>query len=158
MNHKEDWFYEGQISRKLVKYFKSNGYNIVKDNSDKISLKGEDIIVECNGEYEIIEVKGYPTTYYTQGPKKGLPKKTNPKLQAKHWFSEAVLSSFNNYKRHRGKDSFRIALAFPLVERYKELIAIVEDYFTDNNISLNVYFVNKDGQIIIDNLNKNDRK
>lgn len=95
-NHQDDWFYEGQISKKLVSYFIKNGYTVLKDNSDKISARGEDIIVSIKGQQEIIEVKGYPTTVHTKGKDKGKPKPTNRKLQAKHWFSEALLSSIFN--------------------------------------------------------------
>jgi len=100
-NHIDEWFYEGQISKCLVTYFVDNGYQIIKDNSNNISAKGEDIIVSIHGQQEIIEVKGYPTTYYAKGPKKGQPKPTKPKLQAKHWFSEALLSSIFNYQRQK---------------------------------------------------------
>ena len=54
-NHQDDWFYEGQISKKLVAYFIKNGYTILKDNSDKISASGEDIIVSIQEQQEIIE-------------------------------------------------------------------------------------------------------
>ncbi len=53
--------------------------------------------MSIQGQQEIIEVKGYPTTVHTKGKDKGKPKPTNPKLQAKHWFSEALLSSIFNY-------------------------------------------------------------
>lgn len=157
-NHQDDWFYEGQISKKLVDYFIKNGYTILKDNSNKISARGEDIIVDIQGHKEIIEVKGYPTTVHTKGKDKGKPKPTNPKLQAKHWFSEALLSSIFNYQRHKDNDNFKLAMAFPLTDRYKELIGKVEDFFTDNNLNFKVYFVDKNGTVTIDNLNKNERK
>lgn len=157
-NHKNDWYYEGQISKKLVAYFLKNGYTILKDNSDKISMRGEDIIASIHGQQEIIEVKGYPTTFHTKGKDKGKPKPTNPKLQAKHWFSEALLSSIFNYQRQKVNDNFILALAFPFNDRYKELIGKVENFFTDNNLSFKVYFVHEDGNVTIDNLNKNERK
>jgi hypothetical protein len=138
----------------LVNYFIDKGYEIIKDNSYNISAKGEDIIVSIKGQREIIEVKGYPTTYYAKGPKKGEPKPTKPKLQAKHWFSEALLSSIFNYQRHKVNGNFKLALAFPLTDRYKELIGKVEDFFTDKNIDFKVYFVDETGAVTIDNLNK----
>lgn len=157
-NHQEDWFYEGQISKKLVDYFLKNDYKILKNNSDKISARGEDIIVSIQGLQEIIEVKGYPTTVHTKGKDKGKPKPTNPKLQAKHWFSEALLSSIFNYQRHKDNQNFKLALAFPLTDRYKELIGKVEDFFTDNDLNFKVYFVDDKGNVTIDNLNRNERK
>lgn len=57
-NHIDEWFYEGRISKCLVDYLINNGYEIIKDNSDNINAKGEDIIASRNGFQEIIEVKG----------------------------------------------------------------------------------------------------
>lgn len=157
-NHINEWFYEGRISKCLVDYLIKNGYEIIKDNSNNINARGEDIIASRNGFQEIIEVKGYPTTYYSKGPNMGQPKPTKPKLQAKHWFSEALLSSISNYQRQKGNKKYKLALALPLTDRYKELISKVEDFFTDNNIDFKVYFIDESGSVIIDNLNRNERK
>lgn len=157
-NHRKDWYYEGNISRMLVLYLEGLGYRITKDNSKDPSARGEDIIaVSRDGITEIIEVKGYPTGYYTKGSNIGKKNKTNPKLQAKHWFSEAMLSCFSNYSKHRNSNKFVIALAFPLVERYKELLKKVEDYFTDYNLPFKVYFVDNEGSVLVDNFSKNHR-
>lgn len=156
-NHREDWFYEGQVSSKLVEYFKENGYSILKDNSHNIQARGEDIIISKHEQKEIIEVKGYPSSTYTKGTKKGKLKSTNLKLQAKHWFSEALLASIFNYQRQKTKCNIKLALAFPLEDKYKELLGKVEDFFSDHNIDFRVYFVDKNGQVTIDNLNRKER-
>jgi hypothetical protein len=151
-DHRADWFYEGQISTKLVLHLTGLGYKIIRDNSDNPNARGEDIIaVSPEGLSEIIEVKGYPTGYYTKGDYRGKKNKTNPKLQAKHWFSEAMLSCFANHAKHRHAGKFVVALAFPLNARYKELIKKVEDFFTDKNIPFKVYFVAENGEVTIDN-------
>ena len=156
-SEQNNWYHEGQVSKKLVEYLKARGYTISKDNSDRISARGADIIADIQGEKEIIEVKGYPTTVYMIGKDKGKQKRTDPKLQAKHWFSEALLSSIFNYQQSKEKYSFNLALAFPLIDRYKELIGKVEDFFTDYNISIKVYFIDMNGTVTIDNLNRNER-
>jgi len=99
-DHQSDWFFEGQISRKLVAYLITNGYEILKDNSVNVKARGEDIIAIRNGIKEVIEVKGYPSEFYTSGQKKGQKKPTRPRLQSKHWFSESILTSLNNYRKH----------------------------------------------------------
>ncbi len=156
-NHQNDWYHESQISKKLVKYFERNNYRIVKDNSENISTRGADIVVCSENEYIVIEVKGYPTTFHTKGVKKGMPKPTNPKLQAKHWFSEAIFSSIFNYSQFKNSQNLIIALAFPLNYRYKELINKVEDYFSDNQLNFRVYFLDENGNVTLDNLNKGER-
>ena len=157
-DHTTDWYYEGKISAKLVEYFKKKGFEIEKDNSDNIRARGADIII-CKGEIkEAIEVKGYPTKFHTKGKNKGKPKPTDPKLQAKHWFSEAFLSSVFNYKELKNTNPIKISLGFPKFDRYEELITKVEDYFTDNEIDIKVYFVSENGSITTTNLNRKKRK
>jgi hypothetical protein len=157
-NHKDDWFFEGQISSRLITYLRKHDYKIIKDNSHNISEHGADIIAKSpTGVTEVIEVKGYPTAFYTNGNKKGEPKRTNPKLQAKHWFSEAILSCMFNYSKHTDKGKFRLGLAFPLHERYKELISKVENYYTVHQIDFMVYFIDEIGNVTIDNLCKHKR-
>ena len=156
-NHKNDWFYEGNVSGALVLYLKDQGYKIIKDNSPDISARGVDIIaISPKGVSEIIEVKGYPTAYYTKTVNMGMLKKTSPKLQAKHWFSEGILSCMFNYSKYKENGAIRLALAFPLDDsgRYKELISKVEDYYTAYNIDFRIYFITKEGDISIDNLNR----
>jgi len=157
-NHRNDWYYEGQISRNLVLYLKDKGYEILKDNSSNPNARGEDIIaVSPQGVREVIEVKGYPTGFYTKGERLGEKNRTNPKLQAKHWFSEGILSCLVNHSKHKASGDFLLALAFPLMERYRELIRKVEDYFTDNNIPFKVYFVDENGKVSIDDFCINKR-
>lgn len=153
-DHKLDWYYEGNVSTKIVSHLKRNGYDIKKDNSNNVRARGADIIATKNMSKIAIEVKGYPTKYYVQGIKKGQIKKTNPKLQAKHWFSEAILSSIFNYTNPKYKDISKIALGFPKMPRYEELIEKVSKYFVDNQINIPVYLVSKEGEITITNLNK----
>ena len=61
---KNDWFHEGNVSRALVEYLKSQSYECKKDNSDNIHIHGADIIVCKGNKKEVIEVKGYPSDKY----------------------------------------------------------------------------------------------
>lgn len=99
-DHKNDWYYEGNISRAIVAYLEKNVYKVLSHNSDNIRNRGVDIIaVDTNGIKELIEVKGYPTEHHTKGDRKGHPKVTKPRLQSTHWFSEAILCSIYNYEK-----------------------------------------------------------
>lgn len=153
-NHHSDWYHEGQVSSTIVKYLLGKGYRIQKDNSHNTRARGEDIIaISPTGIKEVIEVKGYPTEYYTMGDKKGQPKKTSPKLQATHWFSEVILSSVYNYLKHKNEGKFCLALGLPKMNRYSELKNKVEDFFTDHNIDIKLYLVDESRNITIENLN-----
>jgi len=89
--YENEWFEETNISRKIRDYLKETGHDIIRFNDDK-RQKGHDIITAKNGIKTIIEVKGYPSKYYVGTEKQGQKKPTHPNLQAKHWFSEALLS------------------------------------------------------------------
>jgi len=150
----QDWFHESNVSRMLVAHLKSNGYQILKDNSDNCSARGEDIIaISPEGGKEVIEVKGFPTKLHTKGALKGELKKSKPDHQAKHWFSEVIVTSIFNYRKHRDPKTI-LAIAFPNFEKYRKLQLLIHEYFTDNNLSMKVYSVDEDGTITSSNLNK----
>lgn len=157
-DYKNDWFYEGNISRVLVEYLKSQSYECEKDNSDNIHAHGADIIVSKDGMKEIIEVKGYPSDKYVSGDKQGQKKPTKPSLQATHWFADCMKSTIFNYIKYK-KDEYNIQLAmcFPddNEKKYRELINKIRPFFSDYNIGIKVYFVDKEGKVSIDNLNTN---
>jgi Holliday junction resolvase-like predicted endonuclease len=141
-DHRIDWYYEGNISRAIVKFLKLQDYKIIKDNSEKISERGEDIIASKYGVNLIVEVKGYPTEFLTNGVNKGQKKRTNPKQQAKHWLSEAIFTLMRSYSKHKG-DKMEIALGLPKHPRYDELIAMVKPFFADSRIPLKVFLVDE---------------
>lgn len=154
-DHKTDWFYEGQISSKIVDYLKKEKYEVLKDNSKNIKQRGVDIIaVSPSGNTELIEVKGFPSTHHVKGDKKGEKKKTRPKDQSNHWFSEVITDNIYNYgEQSANYKNIVLAIGLPLDNQYKKLISRVEKYFTDNNVDFKVYLVDKDGNVTVDNLN-----
>ena len=152
-DHTTDWFYEGNISHLFVDYLKKNSYEILKDNSNNIKAKGIDIIAENENFIELIEVKGYPTEFYVNGKNKGEKKKTNPKSQAKHWISEALLSCVFNYGNEKSKynKQIKLSIVLPNMIRYQELSLKLKDFILDFKIDLNIYFVNENGTILKQN-------
>lgn len=152
-DHKNDWFYEGQVSQKLVDFLKSKDFVIEQDNSKNIKAHGPDIVAKKEAILLVVEVKGYPTIYHTKGPFKGQAKKTKPKDQAKHWFSEVILSSIYNHRNFKDKSNVIFAIAFPLVDRYKDLMANVKVFFAGNNINFPVFFIDEQGKVEEANLN-----
>jgi len=154
-DHKSDWFYEGNISRTLINYFIKNGFSIIKDNSENIKARGVDIIIEDNASYIIIEIKGYPTCYHTKGANKGKSKVTKPKLQAKHWFKEVIMTSILNYSKYKNKPNLKMAIGLPKFEIYEKLVKNIEDYFSVNKLDFTVFFVSENSKVEIQNLNKN---
>lgn len=153
-NHKTDWYYEGNISRILVNHFAKKGYNILKDNSDNIRAKGEDIIIKNEKHFIVIEVKGYPTSYHTKGPKKGEPKTTKPKHQAKHWFKESISTSILNYKKYSKTLNLILAIGLPKFNLYEDLVKNIKLFFSHNKLNFIVYFVDENEKVEEINLYK----
>jgi hypothetical protein len=102
---------------------------------------------------ELIEVKGFPTSYYANDVNKA-PIKSTAANQAKNWFSEALFNSFINFGNYYNHDNVIVAMALPNVERYKTIIQRVQDYFTLNNLYFKIYLVNEDGDVEVSNLNE----
>ena len=148
-NHTLDWFYEGNISKKFVNYLKENGHNIIKDNSDNPKAKGIDIISKKGDTTYLTEVKGYPSEFYVSGEKKGQKKPTNPKLQAKHWLSEAILSCIFNYGKEKIEDNkIELSIVLPKTDRYIELVEKIKPFFKDLcEEPITFYFVDMAGNI-----------
>lgn len=141
-DHRIDWYYEGNVSRAIVDFLKRQDYKIIKDNSEKISKRGEDIIASKDGVKLIVEVKGYPAEFLTNGKNKGQKKSTNPKQQAKHWLSEAIFTLMKSYSKYKG-DEMEIALGLPKHPRYDELVTMVKPFFADSQIPLKVFLVDE---------------
>ena len=152
--HKEDWFYEGNVSAQIINYFKGNFYEIVKDNSLNTKAHGVDIIVKNANSLIVMEVKGYPSKYHTKGINVGKLKVTKPQHQAKHWFGEVIMKTIYNYSKYKDEKNLKLAIGIPQNDVYSDLIEIVKDYFIKNNLDLFIYFVSEKGEITIQNLNE----
>jgi Holliday junction resolvase-like predicted endonuclease len=141
-NYEDEWFEETNVSNKIKKYLEEHGCKILKFNYDK-RQKGHDIEIIKDGIKTIIEVKGYPSTKYVSGADKGKKKPTNPKLQAKHWFSEALLSLL--IAKCKDWDNTSIALGLPRFEKYEELYLKMKPF--NEKTGIKYYFVNKSGTV-----------
>lgn len=150
-NPLEDWFHESKISKVLVHYLIEHNYTIIHDNTENKAAKGVDIEAVKNKVGELVEVKGYPSIYFVNGPKKGQKTKTDPHLQSTHWFSGCLSSTLKNYKSNNDK----LAMAFPACSKYEELVIKNQKYFTNNDLDVKVYFIDEKGSVTISNLNKN---
>lgn len=151
----QHWYSEEFIINSITAYLKDNGYKIHKDAA-KLAERPEKVVIASKFfTKEIIEIKGFP---YKTGGYAGLQKSNSTSANAKHWFSEAMFSSFVNFGKYYSIENAEVAMALPNVERYKAIIEKVQDYFTINNLYFKVYLINEDGEVEVSNLNENMRK
>ncbi len=148
----DDWFSEEFISQSVIKFLKANGYKIQKEYA---SERGEKLISASRYfKKELIEVKGFPTSYFSNDINKAPLKNSSVAHAAKNWFSEALFNSFMNFGNYYSNENVVVAMALPNVERYQIIIKRLQDYFTLNDLYFKIYMVNEDGDVEVSNLNE----
>lgn len=139
-NYEDEWFEETNVSRKIRDFLVQHGYEITKFCEDKRE-KGHDIEAEKDGLKVIMEVKGYPSDKYVIGPYKGEKKPTNPKLQAKHWFGEALLSLL---KAKSKNPNCKIVIGLPKFKVYEGLLEDIS--FVMEKLEIGHILVDEEGK------------
>src|SRR5574341_2413165 len=88
-----EWFQESNVVRAIAAYLRAEGWIVERIASTESHEKGVDIQARQGDELLLVEVKGYPLTVYQYGRNKGKHKPTKPDTQARHWYSEILLSA-----------------------------------------------------------------
>jgi hypothetical protein len=128
----------------LVHWLTADGWTIVRTADTDAREHGIDVEATRDGVRLGVEVKGYPSRYYVRGPRQGEMKPTPPNLQAKMWYSHALVPAM----RLRGEDpDARSVMAFPDFEVYRAL-------WRDTSAALRaahveVWLVHRDGAVSV---------
>jgi hypothetical protein len=137
-----DWFWEGHVQAVLVEHLRRQGWEITAISDTAARAQGEDVAAVKDGRHLVVEVKGYPSTGYRDPRRAAEVKRTNPTLQAKHWFADALLKLV----RLRGtRPDVEGAMAFPDAPRYRSLIK--ETRGPLQQLGIGLYFVGADGTV-----------
>jgi hypothetical protein len=91
----------------------------------------------------VIEVKGYPSNRYvkdlpSRGIKKGDQKPTPPNLQAKHWFTETLLSLLIENPKRKWH---MLGLGLPEFAIYRDPLRKIQH----KTLSITCFMVDKEG-------------
>jgi hypothetical protein len=148
-DHLVDWFHETNVCNAIAKHLLCDGFQV---RQAKLKDKGVDILASSKKENILVEVKGYPSIYHTKGKNKGSIKATDPKLQSHHWFQEALVTVLSRYSLYRETENLKLAIGFPNISRYHDLINNLCPFFIDHNIDLRVYFVDSNGQVSVSSM------
>ncbi len=106
--------------------------------------RGDDLVASRRGARLIAEVKGYPSTGYRDPRRANEVKRTNPSVQAKQWFAEALLRVI----RTRAREPRALhAIAFPAFQRYLDLIDECEEAL--KHLSRRVYLVDASAAVTV---------
>ena len=131
----ENWFWEGNVQSKVISYLSTQGYQIQSVADTASHQQGIDIVAEKNGEPIWVSVKGYP---------KGTDK-TNPSVQARHWFKQAIFDIIAYREQDR---NVLLAVALPDFPRYRSMA----ERITLIKPAANFYYfwVNESGDVVVD--------
>lgn len=141
-SHSPDWFWEGNVQASMVRHLSAQGA-VVRSVADTASkARGTDIVAVLDGRVLHTEVKGWPSATYADPGRAGEVKRTQPTVQATHWFAGAVLSAL----RLRGKNpTDRVLTVFPDFRRYRNLAD--ETATTLRAVGIEIWFVKESGDV-----------
>ncbi len=139
---KEEWFWEGNVVDVLIKHLKKLGWIIQKTANTSSRERGVDIWATRKDITLLIEAKGYPSKFYERGINQGKAKPTNPRTQARHWYSEALMTAI---LRQADNPKARVAIAVPEFEVFLNLISRTNQALS--KLGIGVYIVNKSGVV-----------
>ena len=140
-NKQDDWFWEGNVQARLAKHLEQQGYKVTETDTFS-KTRGVDIIAEKKTEKMLIEVKGYPSNKYVSGSKQGQLKRTQPTLQAHHWFSDVLFAVIRRKSKH---PTTKIAIGLPEFTRYIDLIE--DARWALDKLGVRVFIITEQGEV-----------
>lgn len=138
------WFWEGHVQYALAMHLVAEGWSVREAADTESKVPGVDLLATRDDRWLAIEVKGYPTSTYSHGPKRGQAKPTQPATQARQWFSHALLGMM--LLRDKRLDA-EIAICFPRFVTYENLVRRCQMSF--DLLGFGVYFVNEDSSVAL---------
>ena len=141
----DDWFWEGNIQDKIMKHLKDSGFDRVTGVDTYSKEPGPDITAYKEGKKWVIEVKGYPSDKYVEDRgdrKKGTLKPTPTATQARHWFSEAMMSVLLVKSEDQNVE---VGLGFPRMDTYLTFLKRVS--YVREKLSIHVFLVEENGLV-----------
>jgi hypothetical protein len=138
----EAWFWEGNVQATVVRHLASEGWHIRRVADTASRERGIDIEADRDGDRLLVEVKGYPASTYASGERAGETKRTSAPLQARAYFSHALLTGVLMRSDH---DEAHVVIAFPEMETYATLAR--RTVGTLASAGIEVWLVAQDGQV-----------
>lgn len=136
------WSWEGNVQARLASHLAASGWTVTEVADTQSKAPGIDLIATSGGRWLAVEVKGFPSTTYEHGDRRGEPKPTQPANQARQWFSHALLGMM--LMRDKRPDA-EIAIALPDYETYRRLVTRTSKSFS--LLGFGVYLVGENGNV-----------
>jgi hypothetical protein len=136
------WYWEGNVQATVAKFLATEGWTIESVADTASRERGIDLLATKGDRRLAVEVKGHPGTVYARGEKAGQTKPTAPTTQARHWFAQALLTAMLTGGL---EDPAEIALAFPDMPRFRELIGRSE--WALRRLGFRVFLADESGHV-----------
>ena len=147
----EQWFTKEHLTASILDFLNQNGFKTYKEETSLSATPETILFAIAKGHKEIIEIKGYYENL--NSTKQQLLKAAGPD-QANLWFCETLFTSLISLVKQYKNKKLPVSLCIPDLNRYREVIEKVEEYFTDNNLHHKIYLVKESGKVSELNLNK----
>ena len=109
---------EADVQAQIVEHLTRKNWSIVRVANTASREQGIDIIATKRSRTLAIEVKWWPGTAYADPRRSHETKPTAPGLQARHWFSHAVLTALLMANDHQ---DYEVAIGLPDMPTYRNL-------------------------------------
>ena len=137
-----DWFWEGSVVDRLELFLIDAGWSVLSKADTASKQQGIDLHVRRDEREMLIEAKGYPSSSYRDPNRSHEAKRTNPTVQAQHWYAHAVFKAL----RLKGtKPGTTVALALPHFPRYRALFD--EIHGSLRQLGIVSFFVHESGAV-----------
>ena len=136
------WHWEGNVQVALGEHLKSSGWTITAFADTGRKESGIDLAATRAGRALVVEVKGFPSTTYEHGERRGLSKPTQPTNQARQWYAHALLSVMRLLEKH---PAAIVALCFPDFATYRKLIHATRTSL--KTLGVGIYLVSPAGEV-----------
>jgi hypothetical protein len=138
----KDWDWEGNVVESLSQFLERKGWTIVSKPNTRTKERGVDIHATKDKKVLLIEAKGFPSTSYRDPKRSAETKRTNPSLQAQHWYSHALLKAMRLQSEY---PNALVAIGLPDCARYRKLFEETQPGLQKLGITLLV--TSKDGDV-----------
>lgn len=144
MSETREWFWEGNIQDAFINHLRANNWDNIKVSNTATKERGTDIQATKLGITLLMEVKGYPSTNYSDPRRSHETKKTSPTLQATHWYSHAILKCM---RLKTENPEAQVAIGIPSFKRYRDLYD--ETKSSLEKIDIQVWSIDENGTVEI---------
>jgi hypothetical protein len=112
------WPWEGAVQAVFVAFLADHGWTVTSAADTASKARGVDVLAVKGDRHLGAEVKGFPSSAYSDPRRAGEVKPTAPTNQAGHWFSQAVTKALMLLDTHPEHESLVVLPNFP---RYRDL-------------------------------------